>query len=191
MSDDDARTLELSFGSTNNVMPISTKLGFCDTTDNIAGLDRTKLACLEELLPEIEQAAKKRSKELASCASSAAKRKRQKNTTPETVEPMTRVSAGNTALEQILTHCVTQSMALSVRAIFLKCKKQLRHLALPVIRDSSGRQFRSTAEARRNTYSHPEHLFVSLDSTHAPPAPRYACRRRSVQLVHLLDMQSG
>lgn len=60
MSDDDARRLELSFGSTNNVLPISTKLGFCDATDGLAGADRTKLACLEELIPEIEQAAKKR-----------------------------------------------------------------------------------------------------------------------------------
>lgn len=60
MSDNDARTLELSFGSTNNVLPISTKLGFCDATDGLAGTDRTKLACLEELIPEIELAAKKR-----------------------------------------------------------------------------------------------------------------------------------
>lgn len=59
MSDDVARNLELSFGSTNNVVPISTKAGFCDAPDGLAGADRTKLACLEELIPEIEEAAKK------------------------------------------------------------------------------------------------------------------------------------
>eukprot|EP00563_Minutocellus_polymorphus_P014426 CAMPEP_0181053474 /NCGR_PEP_ID=MMETSP1070-20121207/18131_1 /TAXON_ID=265543 /ORGANISM="Minutocellus polymorphus, Strain NH13" /LENGTH=770 /DNA_ID=CAMNT_0023132613 /DNA_START=3 /DNA_END=2316 /DNA_ORIENTATION=- len=59
MSEDDARKLELSFGSTNNVVPISTKAGFCDAPDGLAGADRTKLACLEELIPEIELAAKK------------------------------------------------------------------------------------------------------------------------------------
>ena len=57
MTDAVARRLELSFGSTNNAVPISTKMGFCDA---IGGADRSKLACLEELIPEIEEAGKRR-----------------------------------------------------------------------------------------------------------------------------------
>jgi len=63
-TDEEARVLELSFGSTSNANPISTKTGFCDGDDG--GTEKAsrrraksrkkqnKLACLEELVSEIE-----------------------------------------------------------------------------------------------------------------------------------------
>eukprot|EP00571_Detonula_confervacea_P007179 CAMPEP_0172326538 /NCGR_PEP_ID=MMETSP1058-20130122/56850_1 /TAXON_ID=83371 /ORGANISM="Detonula confervacea, Strain CCMP 353" /LENGTH=1134 /DNA_ID=CAMNT_0013043351 /DNA_START=117 /DNA_END=3521 /DNA_ORIENTATION=+ len=61
-TDEEARGLELSFGSTSNVNPISTKMGFCDgdgMDTGKVGIGRANgrkqnLACLEELVSEIE-----------------------------------------------------------------------------------------------------------------------------------------
>ncbi|KAL7540865.1 hypothetical protein ACHAXR_010432 [Thalassiosira sp. AJA248-18] len=52
-TDEEARGLELSFGSTATVNPISTKMGFCDGD----GVNRN-LACLEEIVSEIESESK-------------------------------------------------------------------------------------------------------------------------------------
>jgi len=52
---EEARVLELSFGSTSNANPISTKRGFCDGDDTGKAKGRRQnLACLEELVNEIE-----------------------------------------------------------------------------------------------------------------------------------------
>mmetsp|Transcript_7080 Transcript_7080/g.15624 ORF Transcript_7080/g.15624 Transcript_7080/m.15624 type:complete len:1126 (+) Transcript_7080:135-3512(+) len=70
-TDEEARGLELSFGSTSTVNPISTKMGFCDGDDIEAGKDGWKrskgaknqnsnLACLEELVSGIESSRGKR-----------------------------------------------------------------------------------------------------------------------------------
>eukprot|EP00986_Skeletonema_menzelii_P017102 scaffold17447_cov121-Skeletonema_menzelii.AAC.1 len=62
-TDEEARILELSFGSTSTVNPIPTKLGFCDDPDDGEDSRRAKrnksksrkeqnrnLACLDELV---------------------------------------------------------------------------------------------------------------------------------------------
>jgi len=60
-TDEEARGLELSFGSTSSGNVISTKMGFCDGDDVEIGLNEKRktegnnnLACLEELVSEIE-----------------------------------------------------------------------------------------------------------------------------------------
>lgn len=64
-SEADARKLELSFGCTNTVNPISTKMGFCDNEEDSGSLagniskerqlhKRTNLACLEDVVEQIE-----------------------------------------------------------------------------------------------------------------------------------------
>lgn len=65
VADQDARVMELSFGSTHTVNPISSKNGFCDQwdiedrwdeepdTDDKQHVD-SKLACLDDILTEIE-----------------------------------------------------------------------------------------------------------------------------------------
>jgi hypothetical protein len=66
MQDQDARFMEVSFGSTHTVNPISSKNGFCDhwdgdwedepeekTADNRMHVD-TRLACLDDIMTEIE-----------------------------------------------------------------------------------------------------------------------------------------
>lgn len=55
-TEEEARGLELSFGSTSNVNPISTKMGFCDGDDVDTGVKKqnSNLACLEELVSGIE-----------------------------------------------------------------------------------------------------------------------------------------
>jgi len=66
-TDEEARILELSFGSTSSVNPIPTKMGFCDDPDDREDSRRAKrnksksrkeqnrnLACLDELVSDIE-----------------------------------------------------------------------------------------------------------------------------------------
>jgi len=61
MTEEDARKMELSFGSTHTINPISTRTGFCD--DGFGpkggidkGANRANLACLDELVEGIERA---------------------------------------------------------------------------------------------------------------------------------------
>ena len=67
MGDEDARMMELTFGSTHTVNPISTKEGFCDSwdaerwdeepsTDEDSSKKQadTKLACLDDIYSEVE-----------------------------------------------------------------------------------------------------------------------------------------
>eukprot|EP00804_Cyclotella_cryptica_P029973 CCRYP_013428-RA/>CCRYP_013428-RA protein AED:0.07 eAED:0.07 QI:109/0.88/0.8/1/0.88/0.8/10/302/1139 len=70
-TDEEARILELSFGSTSTVNPISTKMGFCDGIDNTQVsmsksrkvANRSNLACLDELVSGIEGSSSKQSKD--------------------------------------------------------------------------------------------------------------------------------
>eukprot|EP00551_Chaetoceros_affinis_P007144 CAMPEP_0203668388 /NCGR_PEP_ID=MMETSP0090-20130426/5028_1 /ASSEMBLY_ACC=CAM_ASM_001088 /TAXON_ID=426623 /ORGANISM="Chaetoceros affinis, Strain CCMP159" /LENGTH=987 /DNA_ID=CAMNT_0050532809 /DNA_START=363 /DNA_END=3326 /DNA_ORIENTATION=- len=61
MADKDARTMELSFGSTHTINPVSTKTGFCDDilgkdyTSKSRAANRSNLACLDELIQGIER----------------------------------------------------------------------------------------------------------------------------------------
>jgi hypothetical protein len=67
-TNEEARGLELSFGSTSTVNPISTKKGFCDANDiDTDGVDKravkaktknSDLACLEEIAIEIDESSK-------------------------------------------------------------------------------------------------------------------------------------
>jgi hypothetical protein len=66
LTDEDARGMELSFGSTNTVNPISTKEGFCDSWDTERWDEEpsddsyskkqsdAKLACLDDIYNEVE-----------------------------------------------------------------------------------------------------------------------------------------
>ena len=69
-TDEEARVMELSFGSTHTVNTISTKMGFCDVNEEeISGAkkksskaskerNRSNLACLDELVSGIEASGK-------------------------------------------------------------------------------------------------------------------------------------
>jgi len=76
MTEASARIMELSFGSTNTINPISTRTGFCDddfdpinesskmTSDGANnGLNRANLACLDELVEGIKGADKGKGKD--------------------------------------------------------------------------------------------------------------------------------
>lgn len=59
ISDEVARNMELTFGSTHTVNPISSKMAFCDNWDNWDSLEderkpRRDLECLDDLVREIE-----------------------------------------------------------------------------------------------------------------------------------------
>jgi len=59
MDDKLARKMELSFGSTHTINPVSTKTGFCDDESKGTDHDRSNLACLNELIDGIEKSVKK------------------------------------------------------------------------------------------------------------------------------------
>jgi len=76
MTEETARKMELSFGSTHTINPISTRTGFCDddfgpinesskmTSDGTSnGLNRANLACLDELVEGIKGADKGKGKD--------------------------------------------------------------------------------------------------------------------------------
>jgi len=57
-SHEEARVLELSFGSTSTANPISTKVAFCDGEGSTARESERDLACLEEIIQDIERSDK-------------------------------------------------------------------------------------------------------------------------------------
>jgi len=58
ITDEDARLMELSFGSTHTLNSISTKTGFCDNEEFSDG-NKNSLACLDELIDGIEKSGNK------------------------------------------------------------------------------------------------------------------------------------
>lgn len=76
MTEESARKMELSFGSTHTINPISTRTGFCDddfgpinddskrNSDAVKdGMNRANLACLDELVEGIKEAGKGKGKD--------------------------------------------------------------------------------------------------------------------------------
>ena len=55
MTEKSARIMELSFGSTHTLNPISTATGFCDNLKDTVSSKRNDLACLDELIEGIEK----------------------------------------------------------------------------------------------------------------------------------------